>query len=253
TSGYEEAAGLGLMAGINAALKVQEKEPLILRRDEAYIGVMIDDLVTKGTQEPYRLLSSRAEYRLLMRHDNADLRLTEHGYRIGLISQERYDKFLEKKNNIDKIISILENTFFGATDDLLNEYLVSIGYESLSAGISALDLLRRPNISYNEIKKYIPEVNPLSLDEEGVFQLETIVKYEGYIEKQKRDAKNMIKLESMKIPDDLDFMNMDGLAIEARQKFTKIRPLTIGQASRISGVNPSDISILIMNLKKGNK
>ena len=253
TSGYEEAAGLGLMAGINAALKVQEKEPLILRRDEAYIGVMIDDLVTKGTQEPYRLLSSRAEYRLLMRHDNADLRLTEHGYRIGLISQERYDKFLEKKNNIDKIISILENTFFGATDDLLNEYLVSIGYESLSAGISALDLLRRPNVSYNEIKKYIPEVNPLSLDEEGVFQLETIVKYEGYIEKQKRDAKNMIKLESMKIPEDLDFMNMDGLAIEARQKFTKIRPLTIGQASRISGVNPSDISILIMNLKKGNK
>ena len=253
TSGYEEAAGLGLMAGINAALKVQDKEPLILRRDEAYIGVMIDDLVTKGTQEPYRLLSSRAEYRLLMRHDNADLRLTEHGYRIGLISQERYDKFLEKKNNIDKIISILENTFFGATDDLLNEYLVSIGYESLSAGISALDLLRRPNVSYNEIKKYIPEVNPLSLDEEGVFQLETIVKYEGYIEKQKRDAKNMIKLESMKIPEDLDFMNMDGLAIEARQKFTKIRPLTIGQASRISGVNPSDISILIMNLKKGNK
>ena len=241
------------MAGINAALKVQEKEPLILRRDEAYIGVMIDDLVTKGTQEPYRLLSSRAEYRLLMRHDNADLRLTEHGYRIGLISQERYDKFLEKKNNIDKIISILENTFFGATDDLLNEYLVSIGYESLSAGISALDLLRRPNVSYNEIKKYIPEVNTLSLDEEGVFQLETIVKYEGYIEKQKRDAKNMIKLESMKIPEDLDFMNMDGLAIEARQKFTKIRPLTIGQASRISGVNPSDISILIMNLKKGNK
>ena len=251
TSGYEEAAGLGLIAGINAARKVLGKEPLILRRDEAYIGVMIDDLVTKGTQEPYRLLSSRAEYRLLMRHDNADLRLTQHGYDVGLISQERYDAFINKKENIEKIISILETTFFGATDDELNDYLETLNYERLKAGISAIDLLRRPEVSYKEIKKYINEVDDLYLDDEGVFQLETIVKYEGYIEKQKRDAKNMIKLEAMKIPADIDFMNMDGLAIEARQKFTKIKPLTIGQASRISGVNPSDISILIMNLKKG--
>ncbi len=251
TSGYEEAAGLGLMAGINAAMKVLGKDPLILRRDEAYIGVMIDDLVTKGTQEPYRLLSSRAEYRLLMRHDNADLRLTKHGYDVGLISEERYKDFLKKKENIENIINVLPNIFFGATDYDLSSYLETVGYEPLKAGISALDLLRRQNVSYRELVKYIPELQSYELDDSGVFELETMVKYEGYIEKQKRDARNAIKLEEMKIPSNIDYMNMDGLAIEARQKFTKIQPLTIGQASRISGVNPSDINILIMNIKKG--
>ncbi len=251
TSGYEEAAGLGLMAGINAAMKVLGKDPLILRRDEAYIGVMIDDLVTKGTQEPYRLLSSRAEYRLLMRHDNADLRLTKHGYDVGLISEERYKEFLKKKENIENIINVLPNIFFGATDYDLSSYLETVGYEPLKAGISALDLLRRQNVSYRELVKYIPELQSYELDDSGVFELETMVKYEGYIEKQKRDARNAIKLEEMKIPSNIDYMNMDGLAIEARQKFTKIQPLTIGQASRISGVNPSDINILIMNIKKG--
>ena len=249
TSGYEEAAGLGLMAGINACLKIEGKEPLILRRDQSYIGVMIDDLVTKGTLEPYRLMSSRAEFRLLLRHDNADLRLTDIGYKVGLISEERYQKFINKRNNINKVIEILSKTYLGKKKEV-EEYLLSLGFNELKGGIQALELLKRPTIKYTEIAKFIPDLADFSLDEQTIEEIEIIAKYEGYIAKQIKEAQNMIKLEEMKIPEDFDFLNMDGLALEARSKLNTVRPLTIGQASRISGVNPADISILILNIKK---
>ena len=249
TSGYEEAAGLGLMAGINACLEIEGKEPLILRRDQSYIGVMIDDLVTKGTLEPYRLMSSRAEFRLLLRHDNADLRLTDIGYKVGLISEERYQKFVNKRNNINKVIDILSKTYLGKKKEV-EEYLLSLGFNELKGGIQALELLKRPTIKYTEIAKFIPDLADISLDEQTIEEIEIIAKYEGYIAKQIKEAQNMIKLEEMKIPEDFDFLNMDGLALEARSKLNTVRPLTIGQASRISGVNPADISILILNIKK---
>lgn len=252
TSGYEEAAGLGLMAGINATLKIQGKKPLILRRDEAYIGVMIDDLVTKGTQEPYRLLSSRAEYRLLMRHDNADLRLTKYGHEIGLISDERYTKFVSKKEQINKAIEYLKTHYIGTKSEITN-YLRNLGFNELNGGLSLIDALRRPGVEYAKMCEYIPELYEFSLDETGKNQLEIMVKYEGYIEKQRKEALHLARLEEMKIPADIDYIHMDGLALEARQKLDKIRPLSIGQASRISGVNPADISMLILNIKKGAK
>ncbi|MBO7573766.1 MAG: tRNA uridine-5-carboxymethylaminomethyl(34) synthesis enzyme MnmG [Bacilli bacterium] len=249
TSGYEEAAALGLMAGINACLKIDGKEPLVLRRDQAYIGVMIDDLVTKGTEEPYRLMSSRAEFRLILRHDNADMRLTEIGHEIGLISDERYKNFTRKVNNINKAIEILKEHYLGKREDI-NIYLRSIDSNELVGGIQAFELLKRPGVSYNELKKFVPGLEDIDLDEFAVEEVEIIAKYEGYIVKQIREAKNMAKLEEMKIPSDFDFINMDGLALEARQKLDKVRPLTIGQASRISGVNPSDITVLIFNVRK---
>ena len=251
TSGYEEAAGLGLMAGINASLKIEGKEPLILRRDQSYIGVMIDDLVTKGTLEPYRLMSSRAEFRLLLRHDNADLRLTEIGHNVGLIKEERYSKFLLKKSNIEKVIEILKTHYLGKKKEV-EEYLTSLGYSELKGGVQAFELLKRLNVKYTEIAKFIPELEGFSLDEQTIEEIEIIAKYEGYIIKQIKEAEGMAKLDAMKIPNDFDFLNMDGLALEARSKLNKIRPLTIGQASRISGVNPADISILILNIKRKN-
>ena len=252
TSGYEEAAGLGIMAGINAVLKIRNQPPFILRRDEAYIGVMIDDLVTKGTNEPYRLLSSRAEYRLLLRHDNADLRLTEYGYKYGLINEERYQKFVDKKNTIAKILEILKSTYLGANEKV-QSYLASIGYEPIKGGVLALEFLRRPNVTYKGLQTLIDDLKDLNLDNEGTHQLEIMVKYEGYIEKQIREAKEAVRWEEELIPEDMDFLNMDGLALEARQKFNDIRPRTVGQASRISGVNPSDISILLFNIKRRKK
>ena len=249
TSGYEEAAALGLMAGINACRKIDGKEPFILRRDQAYIGVMIDDLVTKGTEEPYRLMSSRAEFRLILRHDNADMRLTELGHQIGLIPEERYQRFVNKVNNIDKVVEILKNTYLGNRKDI-NEYLESISSNPLTGGIQAFELLKRPEVSYQGLLAFVPQLNDYPLDEFAVEEVEIIAKYEGYIVKQIREAKNMAKLEEMKIPQDMDFINMDGLALEARQKLDKVRPLTIGQASRISGVNPSDVSVLIFNVRK---
>ena len=249
TSGYEEAAALGLMAGINACRKIDGKEPLILRRDQAYIGVMIDDLVTKGTEEPYRLMSSRAEFRLILRHDNADLRLTEIGHEIGLIKEERYKNFTCKVNNINKAIEILKSTYLGKREDI-NEYLRSVDSNELIGGIQAFELLKRPNVSYLGIKQFISSLEDIELDEFAIEEIEIIAKYEGYIVKQIREAKNMAKLEEMKIPSDFDYLNTDGLALEARQKLDKIRPLTIGQASRISGVNPSDIAVLILNVRK---
>ena len=251
TSGYEEAAGLGLMAGINACLKIEGKEPLILRRDQSYIGVMIDDLVTKGTLEPYRLMSSRAEFRLLLRHDNADLRLTEIGHNVGLIKEERYSKFCLKKSNIEKVIEILKAHYLGKKKEV-EEYLSSLGFNELKGGVQAFELLKRPNVKYTEIAKFIPELEGFSLDESTIEEIEIIAKYEGYIIKQIKEAEGMAKLDAMKIPDEFDFLNMDGLALEARSKLNKVRPLTIGQASRISGVNPADISILILNIKRKN-
>ncbi len=249
TSGYEEAAGLGLMAGINACLKIEGKEPLILRRDQSYIGVMIDDLVTKGTLEPYRLMSSRAEFRLLLRHDNADLRLTEIGHNVGLISNERYQRFLEKKENINKAIDILKKTYLGKKKEI-EDYLTGLGFNELKGGIQAFELLKRPLVKYSEISKFIPELQDIKLDDSGIEEVEIIAKYEGYIVKQIKEAEGMAKLDMMKIPEGIDYLHMDGLALEARSKLNTIQPLTIGQASRISGVNPADISILILNIKK---
>ncbi len=249
TSGYEEAAGLGLLAGINAVLKIQKKDPLILRRDQSYIGVMIDDLVTKGTNEPYRLLSSRAEFRLLMRHDNADLRLSEIGHEIGLIKEERYQNFLNKKNNIQKAYDILNSTHLGKSKEV-EEYLSSLGFNELKGGVLAAELLKRPTVTFLGIRDFIPELKDVDLDETAINQLEIMVKYEGYIAKQQKEAKNMQRLEELLIPQNIDYLHMDGLALEARQKLDMFRPLTIGQASRISGVNPSDISMLILNIRK---
>ena len=249
TSGYEEAAGLGLMAGINASLKIQGKDPLILRRDQSYIGVMIDDLVTKGTEEPYRLLSSRAEYRLLLRHDNADLRLTDIGRNVGLISDERYAYFTKKRENINKVIELLESTYVGKRKEV-EEYLSSLGFNELKGGILASELLKRPGVKYVELRKFVPELKDLELDEQTIDEIEVIEKYEGYIVKQKRDALNSQKLEELVIPEDIEYKDMNGIRLEAREKLEKVRPLTVGQASRISVVNPSDISMLILNIKK---
>ena len=249
TSGYEEAAALGLMAGINASLKLEGKEPFILRRDQAYIGVMIDDLVTKGTNEPYRLMSSRAEFRLILRHDNADLRLTELGHQIGLITEKRYEKFLSKKANMEKAINVLKNTWLGKKPEV-EEYLKKLGYSELKGGILAFDFLKRPLVKYTDLVPLIPELSVIELNYSAIEEIEVITKFEGYIVKQIKEAQNMARLEEMKIPQEFDFIHMDGLALEARQKLDKIRPLTIGQASRISGVNPSDVSILILNIKR---
>ena len=249
TSGYEEAAGLGLLAGINACLKIENRDPLILKRDESYIGVMIDDLVTKGTLEPYRLMSSRAEFRLLLRHDNADLRLTEIGHNVGLITEERYQAFKTKRENINSVIEILKKTYLGKRQDV-EDYLMNLGYNELKGGVQAFELLKRINVKYAKIAEFIPELQGFYLDESGIEEVEIIAKYEGYITKQIKEAEGMRKLDEMMIPKDIDFIHMDGLALEARSKLDKVRPLTIGQASRISGVNPADISILILNLKK---
>ena len=249
TSGYEEAAGLGLLGGINASLKIQGKDPLILRRDQSYIGVMIDDLVTKGTEEPYRLLSSRAEFRLLLRHDNADLRLTDIGHDIGLIDENRYTYFLNKKKNIEEVTEILESTYLGKRKEI-EDYVTSLGFNELKGGVLASELLKRQGVKYIEIAKFIPELAKYDLDEQTIDEIEIIEKYEGYIVKQKRDALNHQKLEELKIPEDIDYLNMAGVRLEAREKLNKIRPLTVGQASRISGVNPSDVSMLILNVKK---
>ena len=252
TSGYEEAAGLGLVAGINAALYVQGKEPFILKRNESYIGVMIDDIVTKGTLEPYRLLSSRAEYRLLLRHDNADVRLTPYGYKLGLISEERYKKFLEKNENVEKAREILEKIHLGSSKRV-SEYLESKGFDTLKAGVSGIEFFKRPEIHYEHVCDLIPEIKEIPLDYIGQAQLEISVKYEGYIKRELSEANSFAKFENYEIPEDINYLNMHGLALEARQKLDKIRPRTVGQAGRISGINPADISILILNLKRLGK
>ena len=249
TSGYEEAGGLGLLAGINASLQILGREPFVLKRNEAYIGVMIDDLVTKGTEEPYRLLSSRAEYRLLLRHDNADARLCEYGHQIGTLSEDEYRAFKEKYARIDEVIEILKTT--NVTDkEGLNEYFAEFGLPATEVGLKGFDLLKRPNFSYRRIASLTDELKDIEFTDEEVLALETKVKYEGYIKNQLREAENLVKEESMLIPDGVDYLHMDGLRLEARAKLDAVRPKTIAQASRISGVNPADISILFLQLRK---
>ena len=248
TSGYEEAGALGLMASINACLKIMGKEPLILRRDQAYIGVMIDDLVSKGTKEPYRLLSSRAEYRLLMRSDNADLRLTPIGHEVGLISEERYLAFVNKVKKLEECKEMMNKVHMGMKPDFV-EYMHSLGFSEYVGGPTASEILKRPGVTLNKFKEYLPMLPTLNLEEEE--QLEIMVKYEGYIQKEKREAEHIMKLEQVKIPSNIDYLNTEGLRLEARQKLAAVRPLTIGQASRISGVNPADISSLLMVIKRG--
>ncbi len=246
TSGYEEAACQGLIAGINAALKLENKEPLILKRNEAYIGVLIDDLITKGIRDPYRLLTSRAEYRLLLRHDNADLRLRKYGYEVGLISKEKYDKLIQKENNINEIIELLKNNKITPKKEI-NDYLVKNNSTPIKDGISLFQLLKRPEIKINNIKEFI-ELKKYTKEE--LEQVEIIIKYEGYIEKANREAKKMLELEEKRIPEDLDYDKIKNIASEARQKLKEVKPTSIGQAIRISGVNPADISIMMVYLKK---
>lgn len=249
TSGYEEAAGQGIMAGINAARKVQGKEPIILDRSQAYIGVLIDDLVTKGTNEPYRLLTSRAEYRLLLRHDNADLRLTEIGYEVGLITEERYRRFTEKKRLIEEEKRRLNKIVIKPTEEV-QQMLNEAGASPLKEAIKVYDLLKRPELGYADIEKIIEKNDALT--DEVKEQVEIQVKYEGYIKKAKEQVERMLKMEDKKIPEDIDYDAIPGLATEAREKLKKIRPLSVGQASRISGVNPADISILLVYIEQGN-
>ncbi|WP_270618964.1 tRNA uridine-5-carboxymethylaminomethyl(34) synthesis enzyme MnmG [Paenibacillus macerans] len=249
TSGYEEAAGQGIMAGINAARKVQGKEPVILDRSQGYIGVLIDDLVTKGTNEPYRLLTSRAEYRLLLRHDNADLRLTPIGYEIGLITQERYDRFLDKKQKVEQEIERLKATKVRPSE--INPLLESVGSAPIQDGSNLLTILRRPEVTYAHIGSLFP--SDLDLDEEMQEQVEIQIKYAGYIEKQLIHVEKLQKMEKKKIPENINYEDVQGLATEARQKLAKIRPISIGQASRISGVTPADISILLVYLEHYNR
>ncbi|MDM5201584.1 tRNA uridine-5-carboxymethylaminomethyl(34) synthesis enzyme MnmG [Fictibacillus enclensis] len=248
TSGYEEAAGQGVMAGINAALKVKGKDPLILDRSEAYIGVLIDDLITKGTNEPYRLLTSRAEYRLLLRHDNADLRLTEKGYEIGLIPQERYDRFLAKKEKVRQEIERLEHVTVKPTPEV-QDILAGAKSSPLKEPMTAATLLKRPEITYDVVAQIHP-AEP-AVDEVIAEQVEIQAKYAGYIDKQLAQVERMRKMENKKLPVDLDYMAINGLATEAKQKLLEVRPLSVGQASRVAGVNPADISILLVYLEQG--
>ncbi|MBU5673718.1 tRNA uridine-5-carboxymethylaminomethyl(34) synthesis enzyme MnmG [Paenibacillus brevis] len=249
TSGYEEAAGQGIMAGINAARKVQGKESVILDRSQGYIGVLIDDLVTKGTNEPYRLLTSRAEYRLLLRHDNADLRLTPLGHEIGLITDERYQAFLDKKEKVEKEIHRLQVTKIKPSE--INDLLEAIGSAPIQDGSNLLTILRRPEVAYDLIGERFPSETPL--DEEMREQVEIQIKYAGYIEKQLIHVEKLQKMEKKKIPESIVYEDIQGLAMEAKQKLAKIRPISIGQASRISGVTPADISILLVYLEHYNR
>ena len=251
TSGYEEAAGQGLIAGINAVQKIKGKEPLILDRTEAYIGVLIDDIVTKGTNEPYRMMTSRAEYRLLLRQDNADLRLTEKGHEIGLISDERYERFLEKKQKISDEIKRLENTIVKPTEKV-NNFLVKCGTSPLTTGSKLSELLKRAEITYKSLEE-IDENRP-KLGEQVREEVEIQVKYDGYIKLQEAQVEKFKKMEKKLLPDDLDYEQIKGISLEARQKLNKHKPHSIGQASRISGVSPADISVLLVYLQtKNNK
>jgi tRNA uridine 5-carboxymethylaminomethyl modification enzyme len=247
TTGYEEAAAQGLMAGINAALKTQNKAPFVLKRHEAYIGVLIDDLITKGTEEPYRMFTSRAEYRTLLRQDNADLRLTPKGHALGLASQERLDRVKIKQEKTDLFVAFLKKTSVKPED--VNPILLSKNSAPISQSMKMFKIAARPQLTFNEVRQF-PKVsefiNEQGIDDEVVEQTEVHVKYAGYIEKEKNNADKLTRLEHVSIPENFDYHKVKSLSIEARQKLTKIKPVTISQASRISGVSPSDVSVLLV-------
>ena len=245
TSGYEEAAGQGLIAGINASKKVKGNKPLILKRDEAYIGVLIDDLVTKGTKEPYRMLTSRAEYRLLLRHDNADERLRKYGHEAGLVTDEVYSRYLDKMNRIHAEIERLDTIHFSPKSEI-NDVLEEKGSTRLKEGVTARAILQRPELVYEDLLPYIEHVD---LTEEEMRRITILIKYKGYIEKTLRQVEKVKNMEEKQIPADLDYDDVLNLSLEARQKLKKVRPVTIGQATRISGINPADISVLLIHLK----
>jgi len=247
TSGYEEAAAQGIIAGLNASLKLEGKEPIILHRSDAYIGVLIDDIITKGTNEPYRMMTSRAEYRLLLRQDNADLRLTQIGYDAGLVTEERYNKFLEKKNNIEKEIERLKQATIKNVEKA-NEILKERGSTEIKNPVKAIELLKRTEILYKDIEEMLGE--KIKLDKQVREQVEIQIKYEGYIKMQKEQVEKFKKMENKKIPENVDYLNMKGISLEARQKLDKFKPISIGQASRISGISPADISVLLINLEQ---
>lgn len=250
TSGYEEAAAQGIMAGINAARKVQGKDPVILDRSQAYIGVLIDDLVTKGTNEPYRLLTSRAEYRLLLRHDNADLRLTDIGYRIGLIPEERYQRFTAKKEAIKREIARLRETKVRPVPEV-QAILREMGTTEINNAVELATLIKRPELGYKEIAQMSPPPEPIPPD--VAEQVEIQLKYEGYIKKALQQVEKMRRMEEKRIPDWVDYRKIQGISSEAREKLQEVRPISLGQASRISGVNPADISILMVHIEQGGK
>ena len=245
TSGYEEAAGQGLIAGINASKKVKGNKPLILKRDEAYIGVLIDDLVTKGTKEPYRMLTSRAEFRLLLRHDNADERLRKYGHEAGLVTDEVYSRYLDKMNRIHAEIERLDTIHFSPKSEI-NDVLEEKGSTRLKEGVTARAILQRPELVYEDLLPYIEHVD---LTEEEMRRITILIKYKGYIEKTLRQVEKVKNMEEKQIPADLDYDDVLNLSLEARQKLKKVRPVTIGQATRISGINPADISVLLIHLK----
>ena len=246
SSGYEEAAAQGLMAGINAVCKIKEKNPFVLDRSEAYIGVLIDDLVTKGTNEPYRIMTSRAEYRLVLRQDNADLRLTDRGYEVGLVKKDRYDKFLHKKEIVEQETERLRKKTVKPED--VNDFLESKGSTPLKSAVSLFELLRRPEIKYDETAVIDDERPVLSSHQKNMMEVQ--IKYEGYIQKQQQRIEKFKRLENKKLPADIDYDQIDGLRIEARQKLNDFRPLSVGQASRISGVSPADINVLLIYMEK---
>ena len=246
SSGYEEAAAQGLMAGINAVCKIKEKNPFVLDRSEAYIGVLIDDLVTKGTNEPYRIMTSRAEYRLVLRQDNADLRLTDRGYEVGLVKKYRYDKFLHKKEVVEQETERLRKKTVKPED--VNDFLESKGSTPLKSAVSLFELLRRPEIKYDETAVIDDERPVLSSHQKNMMEVQ--IKYEGYIQKQQQRIEKFKRLENKKLPADIDYDQIDGLRIEARQKLNDFRPLSVGQASRISGVSPADINVLLIYMEK---
>lgn len=246
TSGYEEAAAQGLIAGINAALKLKGKEPIILDRSQAYIGVLIDDIVTKGVTEPYRMMTSRAEYRLLLRQDNADLRLTEIGYEVGLISEDRYNKFLIKKKAIEDEVERLRNIVVKPSD-VNNNYLESIGTSRITTGVKMVDLLKRPQVTYDNLA--FIDIDRVELDERVKKEVEILLKYEGYINLESVQVDKFKKLENKKLSEDINYSEISGLRLEARQKLDKVKPSSVGQASRISGVSPADITVLLIWLE----
>ncbi|MBO4330580.1 MAG: tRNA uridine-5-carboxymethylaminomethyl(34) synthesis enzyme MnmG, partial [Oscillospiraceae bacterium] len=250
SSGYEEAAVQGFVAGVNAALKLQGRESMIIDRSEGYIGALIDDLVTKGTNEPYRMMTSRSEYRLILRQDNADIRMAEIGRRIGLISQERFDAVKEKYRSVENEIKRLERTYTPPSEEL-KSYLAGINETPPQSGVSLADLLRRPGVDYFSLAPFDP--GRPELPRAVGMQAQTELKYEGYIKRQQRQVEEFRRLEQRRLPDGIDYMQIQGIRIEARQKLSKIRPANFGQASRISGVNPSDIAALMIWLDRSKE